>query len=87
MAVLGAQSVEELKDRVADMRTQLQPGHPLAKKIYGNVFLLSLDPGQKQLGKEVQHLIFLSLVSIFAKVLLSCLKIHVSTRYLYPAAV
>ncbi|CAD7972725.1 unnamed protein product [Amoebophrya sp. A25] len=53
MAVLGAQSVEELRERVADMRSQLHPKHPLSKKIYSNVFLLSLDPGQKQLGKEM----------------------------------
>merc|ERR1712224_80965 len=35
------------------MREQLKVSHPLAKKIYMNAFVLSLDTGKKQLPKDL----------------------------------
>lgn len=50
---LGGCTIQELKSHVPDMREQLHPQHPLSKKVYINVFLLSLEEGQKQLPREL----------------------------------
>ncbi|CAD7944848.1 unnamed protein product [Amoebophrya sp. A120] len=65
LAVFGAQDCAQLRERVDEMRSQLQPTHPLCKRVYNNVFLLSLEPGQKQLGKEMAIEVWKLLLPLF----------------------
>ena len=54
MTALGASDVNELRNKVPEMRRSLEPSAgPLAKKIYASVFVMSLETAQKQLGKDV----------------------------------
>jgi hypothetical protein len=56
MDYLFAADVGELKKKVSDMRSYLNPRHPNAKQVYSGMFALSLDPGVKQLDVEVSLL-------------------------------
>merc|ERR1712110_371293 len=51
--VFGAQSVSDLKKHVSEMREQLCPTHPLAKRVYMYAFVLTLEEGKKQLPREM----------------------------------
>lgn len=76
MTQLGVADLYELKSKVDDMRAQLIPGHPLAKKIYTNVFVLSLDGGQKQLAKEMACELWKLLLSLYGNIELADLWIQ-----------
>jgi len=53
MAALMCNDFNDLRNAVGGMRKSLESSHPLAKKIYSKIFVMSLETGQKQLAKEM----------------------------------